>query len=45
MTTAPSVVYRIRLRKSKADDAGEIPLHNPADHPDPRRDYGDSGLI
>ncbi|MBX9644125.1 MAG: translation elongation factor 4 [Novosphingobium sp.] len=37
ITTAPSVVYRIRLRKSKTDDAREILLHNPADYPDPSR--------
>ncbi len=37
ITTAPSVVYRIQLRKSKTDDAQEILLHNPADYPDPSR--------
>ena len=37
ITTAPSVVYRIQLRKSKTDDAREIYLHNPADYPDPSR--------
>jgi GTP-binding protein LepA len=37
ITTAPSVVYRIQLRKSKTDDATEIMLHNPADYPDPSR--------
>ncbi|TXG94328.1 MAG: elongation factor 4, partial [Rhodocyclaceae bacterium] len=37
ITTAPSVVYRIQLRKSKTDDAQEIMLHNPADYPDPSR--------
>jgi GTP-binding protein LepA len=37
ITTAPSVVYRICLRKSKTDDAREIMLHNPADYPDPSR--------
>ncbi|HVR91102.1 MAG TPA: translation elongation factor 4 [Novosphingobium sp.] len=37
ITTAPSVVYRIQLRKSKTDDAREITLHNPADYPDPSR--------
>ncbi|MDB5690511.1 MAG: lepA [Sphingomonas bacterium] len=31
ITTAPSVVYKIRL----AHDRGEIELHNPADMPDP----------
>jgi GTP-binding protein LepA len=37
ITTAPSVVYRIQLRKSKTEDATEIMLHNPADYPDPSR--------
>ncbi|HEX2794141.1 MAG TPA: translation elongation factor 4 [Croceicoccus sp.] len=37
ITTAPSVVYRIELRASRTDDAGEIYLHNPADYPDPSR--------
>jgi GTP-binding protein LepA len=37
ITTAPSVVYRIQLRKSKTDAAAEIMLHNPADYPDPSR--------
>ncbi|MFN2100473.1 translation elongation factor 4 [Altererythrobacter sp. MF3-039] len=37
ITTAPSVVYRIQLNKSKNDDAREIMLHNPADYPDPSR--------
>ena len=37
ITTAPSVVYRIQLRKSKTEDAQEILLHNPADYPDPSR--------
>ena len=37
ITTAPSVVYRIQLRKSKTDDAREILLHNPVDYPDPSR--------
>ena len=37
ITTAPSVVYRIQLRKSRTDDAREILLHNPADYPDPSR--------
>ncbi|MBS0475128.1 MAG: elongation factor 4, partial [Proteobacteria bacterium] len=37
ITTAPSVVYRIQLRKSKTEDAREILLHNPADYPDPSR--------
>ena len=33
ITTAPSVVYRIQLRKSKTEDACDIVLHNPADIP------------
>ncbi len=37
ITTAPSVVYRIQLNKSRTDDAREILLHNPADYPDPSR--------
>ena len=37
ITTAPSVVYRIQLNKSKNDDARTIELHNPADYPDPSR--------
>ncbi len=37
ITTAPSVVYRIQLSKSRSDDAKEILLHNPADYPDPNR--------
>jgi GTP-binding protein LepA len=37
ITTAPSVVYRIKLSASKTEDAGEIYLHNPADYPDPNR--------
>lgn len=37
ITTAPSVVYRIQLRASKNEGAGEILLHNPADYPDPSR--------
>ena len=37
ITTAPSVVYRIKLRASKTEDAAEILLHNPADYPDPSR--------
>jgi GTP-binding protein LepA len=35
ITTAPSVVYRIQLRKSRTDDAREIMLHNPATIPIP----------
>jgi GTP-binding protein LepA len=37
ITTAPSVVYRIQLNKSRTDEAREILLHNPADYPDPSR--------
>jgi len=37
ITTAPSVVYRIQLGKSRTDDAREMYLHNPADYPDPSR--------
>ena len=37
ITTAPSVVYRIQLNKSKTEPAGELMLHNPADYPDPSR--------
>ena len=37
ITTAPSVVYRIQLSKSRTDDAREMMLHNPADYPDPSR--------
>jgi len=37
ITTAPSVVYKIALSKSKNEDAKTIELHNPADMPDPNR--------
>ena len=37
ITTAPSVVYRIQLGRSKTEAAEEILLHNPADYPDPSR--------
>ncbi|HTK58556.1 MAG TPA: translation elongation factor 4 [Sphingomicrobium sp.] len=37
ITTAPSVVYKIALSKSKNDEARVIELHNPADMPDPNR--------
>ncbi|RVU03886.1 elongation factor 4 [Novosphingobium umbonatum] len=37
ITTSPSVVYRIQLRASRTEDAGELMLHNPADYPDPSR--------
>ena len=40
ITTAPSVVYRIHLGKSKTEDAKVIELHNPADYPDPNRIEG-----
>jgi len=37
ITTAPSVVYRIHLGKTKNEDATTIELHNPADFPDVNR--------
>ena len=38
ITTAPSVVYKMRLTKSAGETVGqEIELHNPADMPDPNR--------
>src|SRR4029079_7252370 len=37
ITTAPSVVYQVRLNHSKNEDAKVIELHNPADMPDPNR--------
>jgi len=37
ITTAPSVVYRIRLTHTKSEEAATIELHNPADYPDPSR--------
>jgi GTP-binding protein LepA len=37
ITTAPSVVYKIALSKSKNEAAQVIELHNPADMPDPNR--------
>ncbi len=37
ITTAPSVVYNIRLGRTKNEDARDIALHNPADMPDPNR--------
>ncbi len=37
ITTAPSVVYRLQLGKTKNEDAKEIMLHNPADWPDVNR--------
>ncbi|MCU0728845.1 MAG: translation elongation factor 4 [Sphingopyxis sp.] len=37
ITTAPSVVYKLSLSKSKTEDARELELHNPADMPDANR--------
>ncbi len=37
ITTAPSVVYKIRLGRTKTEDARDVELHNPADMPDPNR--------
>ena len=37
ITTAPSVVYRVHLSKSKTEDATTIDIHNPADWPDVNR--------
>ena len=37
ITTAPSVVYKLKLSRSKTDDAREMELHNPADMPDVNR--------
>ncbi len=37
ITTAPSVVYKLKLGKSKTEPAREMELHNPADMPDPNR--------
>ena len=37
ITTAPSVVYRLQLAKTKTEDAKEIMIHNPADWPDVNR--------
>jgi len=37
ITTAPSVVYRIKLAHTKTEDEATIELHNPADYPDPNR--------
>ncbi len=37
ITTAPSVVYQIRLGRTKTEDARDVELHNPADMPDPNR--------
>ncbi len=37
ITTAPSVVYKLELSRSKTDDARSLELHNPADMPDINR--------
>jgi len=38
ITTAPSVVYKLKLTKAAGEaEAKEIELHNPADMPDPNR--------
>ncbi len=37
ITTAPSVVYKLQLSRSKIEDACEMELHNPADMPDINR--------
>ena len=37
ITTAPSVVYRLQLAKTKNEDAQEVMIHNPADWPDVNR--------
>ncbi len=37
LTTAPSVVYKLKLGKTKNEDARDLELHNPADMPDPVR--------
>ncbi|MGL5837267.1 MAG: translation elongation factor 4 [Sphingorhabdus sp.] len=37
ITTAPSVVYKLKLGRSKTEDAREMELHNPADMPDVNR--------
>ncbi len=37
ITTAPSVVYKLKLSRSKTDDARDMELHNPADMPDINR--------
>ena len=37
ITTAPSVVYRVHLAKSKTEEATTIDIHNPADWPDVNR--------
>jgi len=37
ITTAPSVVYRVHLGKTKNEDAKVVDIHNPADWPDVNR--------
>ncbi len=37
ITTAPSVVYRVHLAKTKNEEATVIDIHNPADWPDVNR--------
>ncbi|MCF8492711.1 MAG: translation elongation factor 4 [Sphingomonadaceae bacterium] len=37
ITTAPSVVYKLELSRSKTEDARSMELHNPADMPDVNR--------
>ncbi len=37
ITTAPSVVYKLKLARSKEGGPTEMELHNPADMPDPNR--------
>ena len=37
ITTAPSVVYKLALTRSKEGGPTEMELHNPADMPDPNR--------
>ena len=37
ITTAPSVVYKLKLSRSKTEDACEMELHNPSDMPDVNR--------
>ncbi|MBA4748500.1 MAG: elongation factor 4 [Sphingopyxis sp.] len=37
ITTAPSVVYKLALTRSKEGGPTELELHNPADMPDPNR--------
>lgn len=37
ITTAPSVVYRVHLGKTKNEDATTVDIHNPSDWPDVNR--------